>query len=289
MTKWDPDFEAALISAPNYRAFIALFFKKSRPWSQPKQLSFQKFATSAGFAAKSYIHDVIKGRKSITAKSLEKVVAGLKLPKDWAEYFRLLVAVDEPQLRPQNRIVEDIHALLVKRRRRLSRRQHELSVSAPSLLSRITLEEHTTDICVAVGDPTKGASLDEIAARVNLPRAVVTRCLKRMLGAGLIRYDQDHQRYHNIPTSMNVKHSFDDTAYRDFIWGRMLRCKRRMQGPNSKLGLFSTQTFGVKLSSMAALSAELDCLIREFADHADDEQGDGIGEVLVTLTHNFDR
>ncbi|MFN8846043.1 MAG: TIGR02147 family protein, partial [Bdellovibrionales bacterium] len=94
---WDSNFEKKALAAANYRQFMGLFFDKKNGFESPRAMSFQQFSQRSGFASKSFAADILAGRKKITPLSVDKIILGLSLNKVWAEYFRALVAMEEPR------------------------------------------------------------------------------------------------------------------------------------------------------------------------------------------------
>jgi len=66
--------------------------------------TYQKLADDAGFKTNSYIIDVIKGRKDLSAKSIDQVANALKLNKKEGEYFNHLVRFNSSSNNQQKRL-----------------------------------------------------------------------------------------------------------------------------------------------------------------------------------------
>jgi uncharacterized protein (TIGR02147 family) len=288
MKKWDVEFEKAVIEASTYREFIALFFKKKAEWNSPRPLSFQKFADLAGFGSKSFMNEILSGRRHLTLNSFEKISAGLRLNPTAKSLFRCLVSIEEPTFRSDGRDAHFYKRKLTGERRKLRSASHDTWLEASSAAARLSLESHVTDIHVCAGHPDIGASFEEIHSKMRIGKTVLQERIAQMVKFGLLLEHPETGRFHNGPPASNAKHTYSDPPYRDYVARAMTRASARMDKPLSAICLFATQTFLVKQSSVEALSNELNRVVREFADLSDDENGDGIAEVLVTLTHNFD-
>lgn len=288
MKKWDLEFEKAALEAVTYREFLALFFKKNVLWKKPRALSFQKFADQAGFASKSFMNEVISGRRRLTLNSFEKISSGLRLAPNLKALFRCLAAVEEPSFRSDGRGADFYKRRLVGERRKVRSASEDTWLEASSAAAQFSLEAHVTEIHVCAGNPDVGATFEEIESKMRISKTELRQRLAQMLKLGRLRKDSETGRFHNGPPASNAKHGYGDPLYRGYITRAMHRARSRMEKPLSSICLFGTQTFLVRQSSVEALSHELNRVVREFADSADDENGDGIAEVLVVLTHNFD-
>lgn len=122
MIKWDVAFQSAALNATDYREFLALFFRPNIFWRNPRPLSFQLFSNRAGFLSKSYMHEIISGRRRITLNSFEKVANGLRLSSSWTEYFRCLVAISEISFQDRRQTSEFYRRKLVAERKKSSSR-----------------------------------------------------------------------------------------------------------------------------------------------------------------------
>ena len=128
---WSPEFEESLFSATNYRDFLKLFFTKQRNWARPLRLTFQGFATRAGFASKSFMKDVISGRKRLTPKSYRATVIGLGLNKAWADYFETLIGIEEVSFQTALCTEEFYKERLKNLKRKMSHRRSTEAVNKP--------------------------------------------------------------------------------------------------------------------------------------------------------------
>ena len=289
MKKWSGEFEKMALGASTYRHFLGLFFERSPTWDHPRPLSFQKFANLAGFSSKSFMNEIISGRRRLTLNSFGKISIGLRLPPAWVDFFRCLVALEEASFRTGDRDIDYYRRRLANAKKKVLNSGQDTWLDAESAAARLSLQDHVTDIHVCAGHPDVGASFEEIHGRIRIAKAVLQERLAKMVKLGLLRNDPETGRFHNGPPASNAKHTYTDPEYRDYISRAMARARARMEKPRSGQSLFGTQTFLVKESAIQALSNELNRVVREFADVADDELGDGLAEVLVTLTHNFDR
>jgi len=73
----------------NYRTFLADYYQNRK--SKGVSFSYQNFSRKAGFASKSFLFNVINGRKSLSRASVVKMCGALGLSKTEAAYFENLV------------------------------------------------------------------------------------------------------------------------------------------------------------------------------------------------------
>lgn len=77
----------------NYRHYLKAFYEAKK--AANKAFSYQTFALCAGFTTKSYLIEIIAGRKSLSKNSIYKVAEAMGLKKKETEYFEALVLFNE--------------------------------------------------------------------------------------------------------------------------------------------------------------------------------------------------
>ena len=286
MEKWDILFEQHLVEAYNYRNFLKFFFTRNGSWQHPKSLSFRNFADRAGFSSKSFLSEIISGKKKITPGSFDKIAAGLKLNKYWRDYFFYLVAVEEPQFYNKTHGLAYFQKRLsVQRKKILGIRQDTWS-EHQSGISHRSLKENYTDICVSING--SGSTFEEIKKISRIGDAQLTKELHEMVFGGDVSFNKVDKKYRYLSQVQNYGHSYSSAEYQAYFSAAIEKAKSRM-GKAKPEGLYVTQTFRVKRKELADMRSSLAELIRDFADEADaDVDGDGIAEICVMLSHNFD-
>ncbi len=90
----------------DYRKFLAACFKEKK--KQEAGFTYREFATLAQIKNPGYLHDVIRGKRRLSKRVLERCIDIFNISPVHAEYFRLLVAyahakdpVDKQSLRKQ--------------------------------------------------------------------------------------------------------------------------------------------------------------------------------------------
>jgi uncharacterized protein (TIGR02147 family) len=77
----------------DYRKFLEDFYEEKKALTP--SFSYQNFSRQAGFSSKSFIFNVIKGKKNISNGSIVAISEAMKLSKTEAEYFEKLVSMGQ--------------------------------------------------------------------------------------------------------------------------------------------------------------------------------------------------
>jgi uncharacterized protein (TIGR02147 family) len=94
----------------DYRAFLADYFEEQKTIG--KSFSHRSFAQKAGFSSHTFCPLVIKGERSLTDDSAEKIIHALPLKDKASEYFRTLVRYNQAKSSDEKRnLFENLEVL----------------------------------------------------------------------------------------------------------------------------------------------------------------------------------
>jgi hypothetical protein len=285
---WDADFEKKAIACINYRQFMKLFFDKKNSFKSPRAMSFQQFSQRSGLSSRSFAADILAGRKKITPLSLEKVILGLSLGKLWADYFRALVATEEPRFWNEKLSSSDYKKKCDQIRARLLKKGTVVRAgdfNDNSELDILAMPEFPL-VFASLGSLEKGASLEEIVNRSRLKPYQIAEVLRSLIQLNWVQYDSVTQRYFAKPAFLEfVQMGSDKNFEKAYLNALNLIKSRFVKLSNRSDQTFLTQTFAIKKSRVSELNHRIKDVILEFCDYAEDCDGDTIGELLVSFNH----
>lgn len=85
--------QKSIFEYDNYREFLKDFFAFKK--QEGKSLSVRNFSRLCGFQSHSFVIGVLQGKKDLSTGAIEKFVKTLKLNKDEASHFKLLVFLNQ--------------------------------------------------------------------------------------------------------------------------------------------------------------------------------------------------
>lgn len=285
MKAWDTQFVEEQLRADNYRKFLRGFFVDTVPRARPRPISYQEFAVRAGFASKSFLNDVIAGKKRLTPSSVGKTAVGLGLNAKWTEYLECLVACEEPAFHSSQHSHEYFLNRLKRKRDRLNRLKNAKTVSGPHSLT-VFLDPDFPEVYAALGEVAAGERLEVIAARANITAPRVEKILSKMEKAGFVKRGSE-QKYFPIAGALEADNLRSSDVFKNDFFRSLDKARRRFSTQaDSNSALFMSQTVSVSQARLPKLRARLAELIVEFADSAEAANGDAVAEICVSLTHN---
>lgn len=238
---------------------------------KPKKVSFVELARRCNFASKSYVNDIILGRKKLTPNALDKVVQGLKHNSIWTEYFKSLVALQEDSFQRRMKNSEyysERHGKIkLQIQRNLSTRQ--ISEKEPTC-QRVFLSPEFPDVYASLGKLGVGASWPVILKRSGLPHGRLKKMLENLESIGLLRVDENTENYVPCFVAVESYGMRSEEIFKQDFFASLEKTKARFnkQAP-SKEALFMTQTFSVKSQDLHVFCQQLADLIENFSAQAE--------------------
>lgn len=273
--KLSQDNIAKILSANDYRSFIKFFIEEE---SKLKRFGFSDIARQGGFAARSFPRDVALGQKRITLNSLPKIIKGLGLTSDLAEYFRILVELAHTDCRMKDVSELKLQQSLEGIRLRLSEK-NEVVLENKSLAYKA---RNAPQIYAALGNKNRGSTVKEIQTRTNLSEEEIFETLGYMLELKLIEKRQgrfflkeNHIQLQGLKTNEFFKKHFTHL------------CEKSIRAANAKFNsdeaLFLSSAFSVRKSDLPQLKNELRQLLHRYIDAAEKDEGDKVVQLMAGM------
>ncbi len=282
---WDTEFETQLLNALDYREFLKTFFLKNRNCESPRALTYQEFANRAGFSSKSFMKEVIDGKKKLSPNSLEKVKVGLKLNGFWSDYFEGLIGSEEPSFQTAKHSKEYYEEKLSKLKKKFSKLKDKKVLTSNSSLVQVFLETNFPEVYASLGDTDHGEEFNVIANRSKVETERLEAILQKMQESGLVL--KKGNKYIPIAGALDISEIKSTEVYKMDFFRSIEKAKQRFQAQlSSDKALFMTQTFSVSESQLQEFKESLAILIEEFSAECESPQGDCVAEVVVSFTNN---
>ncbi len=261
-----------LLEATEYRVFLSVLYAHNKKLSP--QFSYAYIAQRCHFSSKSFVKEVIDGKKRLSIESTHKIIDGLALPSLWGKYFFNLVMSDDqlPGVTPMAAQKE------LRRLRRKLIDKKTLTVSEnESQLFKLTAWPH---VYAALGSEEKGASLQDILSRtVSLNTNLVESTLAHLVTVGMV-IKKGKRFYAAQDTAF-----FEDLGKVQFFKNFYLQSvnhlfEKSRKDFNSPDSLFYTISLSLNPTKMPEFRRDLAELLDKYT--AEIEQPDGARVALLT-------
>lgn len=279
MKSWSQEFTSQLLEAKNSQEFLASFFSDHTPF---KNFSYQVFAKRSGYSTKSYISEVISGKKKLSLSSVDKFSKGLALNLTWKDYLETLVRIDlSVSTLDRKHLIQKLDKL--KNKLNLKNKSRNISESL-SQTQKLLLSPLFPEVYASLGDSIHGSDLTTIEKRTKLEKPEIKNILIELVNAQIVRTEGD--RY--IVNTDAIDFSFIDTPEyfkADFFRSLDKARNRFINQSNSNNSLFMTQTFSVQSNDLPELRKKLESVIFEFSQNSENSNGDTVADINISFSH----
>jgi uncharacterized protein (TIGR02147 family) len=264
-----------LLKAPDYRGFLLVLYATNKKHS--REFSFAYLAKRCRFSSKSFLKDVIDGKKRLSLESTNKVIEGLALPSLWGKYFLLMVADQERfSLTGKINIPKDLTRIKEKLEKR---KTDEIDDSGSKLFQHLQSWPY---VYAALGSQKAGSSLAEIKERTRLNTIEIEETLRHLINEKMVV--QDHRRFYAKSHTAFFENLGKSEFFKKFYQKTLERLHQQAQRNfQSEKSLFYNMCLSVDPEKMAAFRMELADLLDKYTSDVEDPQGARIASLVCGL------
>jgi hypothetical protein len=275
-----PDKESitSLLRVTCYRGFLGLYLS---PRGRKAQL-----CRKAGFSSRSYLSEIIAGKKGLSRDSFQRIKGALGSSSLWVNFFECLVWKSELSLRPKHFSHET--------------NENKLNLLRSSLL-QVSLQSHSTQdskgaircvgqpqlfqVYAALGSENKGANMQEIIGRTRLNALTVEKYLRRLLMMEVI-YENNGRYYAPVNKSdaLTIKNPQTISNLMGQVCKKIYQDRDRIARESNSMVVYSA--FSVSRQQMEIIKERLSSVIFEVLDEFQDDDGDGVQQLFISVFDN---
>lgn len=263
----------SLLEASHYRGFLFHLYKANKDLNS--QFSYAFLAKQCQFGSKSFIKEVIDGKKNLSLESSRKITQGLAFPNTWADYFSNLVLIDSKvSLQDSLKIQKELDRLKVRLAEKIksettNTRNAGLNSSA---LFQMSQWPH---VYAALGSEKSGASLQEITSRTgidSLPAEAILEFLEKE--KMVLKKDRRYFALQNTAFFADLGKSALFKKY--FLQSLQSVYKKASQDFGSSDSLFYTMSYSVNSNKLPKFRKDLAELLDKYTSDVEDPNGNRV-------------
>lgn len=271
-----------LAEASDYRGFLSILYSTNKKKSA--QFSYAYIAKQCGFLSKSFVKEVIDGKKKMSLESAHKLIEGLSLPVTLGKYFLCLVSINDGQ--NNDRKNRQGSATAEKELKRL--RQSLLGKKAIITTNnedKVFANMHWPIIYAALGSQEKGATLLEILQRTGLSETVILSTLNFMISELMI--SQKGRRYFVMAETAFFENLGKSQFFKKYYLQALSRLSERAQKNfSSQEELFYAMSMSINKAKIAEFRQDLSELLDKYTTEIEEPHGDRVASLVCGLTLN---
>jgi uncharacterized protein (TIGR02147 family) len=275
----DKDSVMELISSHCYRDFIKKII--SLRSAKGKRFGYADIARKAGFAARSFPRDVAHGQKKLTLQSMTKMIKGMGLSGEIAQFFKYLVEFSHPDCRVKNFTDEQIQKSLSNLKHRLKEKTY---LAVPNNDKQDFAFEilNAPIVYAALGEIGIGSTLEEIVARSGLPEANVLAILEKLEESKIV--EKNLFQYIAIENHLNFSGLGQSDVFKKFYSNLLQKAQASAEKNfSSDNELHFCSSFSVNKKDIPSLKENLKALLLLYVDQNEVNTGDRVVSLACSL------
>ncbi len=259
-----------LIQCRNFREFLATALKIQ--YAKKGKVNLSHFSKISGFSSRSYLSEVLNGKKGLSRDTLVKIKRGIKLPRLYKKLFENLVFLEDKTLRPTRATKANIQSQIKNILQEIS---NESTIQKIPNKKNIVGKVETFRVFASLGSSAKGADLSTIKRRSKLDEKTVLKALSLLKNEGLIKNDDN--RFYCINTKVDFLNLDTDQGIKDLTEEvcRDILCKADSLFADKKNISFFT-SFSIARSDRDIAQKEIQEAIFDILDKYQADDGDDV-------------
>ena len=239
-----------------------------------------KLSRRAGFTSRSYLTELLNGKKGLSRDSLLRLKSSIKLPKPWPQFFEFLAWQSDPKLRPAHQT--DLSVAETIKQLRYELKNRSIDSREKNSAANCIKSPQLFQVYAALGPPTVGATVLEIAARTKLAPRQITKYLNKLINAeAAVQRGDLFFAPISQADNLTIKNDLDLSEMVKLVTHDIHKNRDQILKEPHSLTIYSA--FSVHRENLPQLKDKLQAAIFAVLDQFQDDQGDLVQQVFISL------
>ncbi len=264
-----------LSHAGDYRSFLNLLLddlKKRKGLGVRADIS-----RKAGFASRSFLTEVLSGKKGLSRDAMQRLKVALKLTGHIGKLFEALVYKSHPNIQPSQKTSREIDLAIAGLSNQILKNKNNPELARPHLT-----RPEVFQVYAALGTENLGADLEEIKRKTGLTSVPIRTALKSLVESKAVRVSEG--RYFAISANADSLNYENRAALAEMIHkvcSGIQRNRKQMVEDRKNLNIYSA--FSVNRNRVFDLKKDLEKALMSVLDEYQDDSGDSVEQVFLSL------
>jgi hypothetical protein len=243
------------------------------------KINISSFSRRAGFSSRSFLSDLLSGKKRLSRESLVKITSTLNVPRSHANLLEVLAYLENEDIRPKELSLEQLEKNLT----RLLRDVRSQSSSKMSELSQnsLFLKPELHIVYASLGSVDKGSTLQDIQKRSKLDTEAIQLILDLLLEKKTI--SQVNNRYFVEKAISDVLGFKDQAMLTQFTINYLSYVKNVTYSKKMNQDLFYYAAFTVNKSSITKIKKRIQQAVLSILDEYQDDDADQVEQIYINM------
>ncbi len=254
------EFLRELAKAKSYRDFLNIVVEGAGGTAA--------FSRRAGFTSRSFLSEVLRGNRRLSHASYEKVVRAVKVPGPYKRLFKLLLAIEEPDVLSLQG-TRDLNERIAELRKYL------LNPAQQNDFKNVISAPNVPVVYAALGSSEKGASVQEICQRTKLGVKEIASVLEQLVKRNVITQKRD--RYFTSCGDMDLEDLGGEEGFRQsYAQTADVLKNLALNAKPSNDNLFYYTAFPIDKRDLSKFKKELQEILLAHIERYQSETGDQV-------------
>lgn len=247
-------------------------------YNRQGRINLADFSRRAGFSSRSYVSELMAGKKGLSKDSIRRMREALRLPKNLGALMELLALRENPKLARSEASLKELELRITELRRKISEGTKPPPVRS---VERMFSQPKVLQVFAALGSPSKGASRTQIAGRTGLNQASIGSALKILLSEGAA-FEKD-SKYYCTQNQIDLFGLKSKDGLKTLVTQACAEVQRKSESLlASRSNLMFYTTLSVDSHRLPSFRQHLKEAIYEVLDRYQNDEGDCVMQVLFS-------
>jgi hypothetical protein len=277
-----------LLSAESVCDFLAKYIETRK--SARRGYGYSDLAKASQITSRSFMRDLVLGRRAMTLETLKKLSAGLKFTNDQSKYLEAMMSIEKARKAKDPKLFNEASLRVESLKKKIS--SSAKKVATPETRHKTFGTETWPYVYSSLIDEKTGATLEAIAHKSRVEIPACHEILNQLCEIKVVetRLENDQTLY--FPTSTIL--SFDKMGDADFFQTSFIKNAQQMTKSaektfsDSKNRLFLDAIFSVESKKLPAFREALQKRILETVQEFENPHGDDIATFVCGFFRRSD-
>lgn len=265
-----------LLAIKSPHEFLSFIFEIKK--LQDKNINYAQLARKTGLSSRSYVRELLTGKKSLNSKSAHLLSKALGLKSDIFQLFNSLFLLSS--LKKGSAEYESLLASTKKVKCKIKNKIKGTKTdnSYPFKINYFSL------VYASLGTPENGSSVEQISKRSGLKLNVVQVTLKELESLDLVKQDPKSKQWKPINIQLFYERMPSGSFFHQHFEKRLTESQKAARELfHTEEALFWEGTFSVSSKDIPKFRVELKEFFEDFIQNSESPEG----EEVVSLTSSF--
>ncbi len=269
-----------LLETQSYREFMRVLIQNESK-KRNKNFNQSGFARKAGISSRSFLSEVLNGKKHLTNFSLPRVVKAFGISGHLARYFELMVSLEEPKVNYLRLSKEQTHVKLETLKEKI--RSRVLSYDVQSKAINVYSNYEVLRVYCSLGEKRSGREISEISKISKVSKDVCELVVEKLCKMGVA--NKVGSRFENTERHLMFSDLGSSESFKE-IWLNTHRevSEKALKSFDDPSSYFFASVYSTSVRRFPELKKKLHEVMLDFCSSEQDDNGENLIAISLGMS-----